>query len=156
MTDHYVIQLTNNGRCISRNRWHIKLTTVTADTFVQHPSKKLSNKITDPLAEILNNIISNPALYTTEQATSTNNICHKYEEQNTTTHVQKEADIEQYHKRQRIVRKKEEQTYMQTVIEYKKMKSLGQDLDALSKNQTDLHIHNNPTGMSASTEKSYS
>ena len=27
----YVIQLTNNGRCISRNRCHIKPTTVMAD-----------------------------------------------------------------------------------------------------------------------------
>ena len=35
----YVIQLTNNGRCISRNRWHIKPTTVTADAYLQHQSK---------------------------------------------------------------------------------------------------------------------
>ena len=46
----YVIQLTNNGRCISRNRWHIKPTTVTADTYLQPKSNKLSNKTTDPLA----------------------------------------------------------------------------------------------------------
>ena len=72
----YVIQLTNNVRHISRNRQHIKPTTVTADTFLQHQSKKLSNKTTDPLAEILNNINNNPALYTTEQATTTSNTCH--------------------------------------------------------------------------------
>ena len=63
------------------------------------PIKKLSNKTTDPLGEILKNINSNPALYTTEQVTSTSNTCHQYEEQNTTKHVQKEADIEQYHKK---------------------------------------------------------
>ena len=34
----YIIQLTKNGRCISRNRWHIKPTTVTADMYLQHQS----------------------------------------------------------------------------------------------------------------------
>ena len=95
----YVIQLINNGRHISRKRWHIKPTTVTAGTFLQHQSKKLYKRTTDPLTEILNNINSNPALYASEQATSTNNTCHQYEEQNATKHVQKEADIEQYHKK---------------------------------------------------------
>ena len=94
----YVVQLTNNGRCISRNRQHIKPTTVTAGTFLQHQSKKLSNKTTDPLAEILNNINNDPALYATEQVMTTSNTCHQYEEQNATKSAQKEADIEQYHK----------------------------------------------------------
>ena len=61
----YVIQLISNGRCISRNRCHIKPTTVTADTYLQHQSKTISNKTTDPLAEILKNIKNNPALYAT-------------------------------------------------------------------------------------------
>ena len=52
----YIIQLTKNGRHISRNRWHIKPTTVAADTYIQHQSNKQSNIKTDPLAEILNNI----------------------------------------------------------------------------------------------------
>ena len=55
-----VIQLTTNGRHISRKRWHIKPTTVTADTYLQHQFNKQSNIKTDTLAEILNNINRNP------------------------------------------------------------------------------------------------
>ena len=95
----YVIQLTNNDRCISRNRHHIKPITVTADTYLQHQSKKLSKKTTDPLAEILNNINNNPSLYATEWARTTTKTCYQYEEQNDTKSGQKEADIEQYHKK---------------------------------------------------------
>ena len=36
----YIIQLTTNGRCITWNRWHIKPTTVTADTYLKHQSHK--------------------------------------------------------------------------------------------------------------------
>ena len=72
---------------------------MTADTFLQHQSKKLSNKTIDPLAEILNNINNNPALYTNELAMTTSNTCDQYEEQNATISVQKEVDIEQYHKK---------------------------------------------------------
>ena len=56
----YTIQLTTNGRCITQNRQHIK---PTADTYLQHQSIKHSNIKTDPLAEILNNINKNPAVY---------------------------------------------------------------------------------------------
>ena len=69
----YIIQLTNNGRCISRNRWHIKPTTVTADKYLQHQSNKQSNIKTYPPAEILNNINRNPAIYTIRQARNINN-----------------------------------------------------------------------------------
>ena len=100
----YVIQLTNNGRCISRNRWHIKPTTVTADTYLQHQSNKLSNKATDPLAEILNNINRNPAIYATEWAMTINNTCDQYDEHNANKSVQKEANIEQYNKKADIRR----------------------------------------------------
>ena len=72
---------------------------MTADTYLQHQSKKLSNKTTDPLAEILNNINNNPALYATEWAMTTSNTCDQYEEQNDTKSSQKEVDIEQYHKK---------------------------------------------------------
>ena len=58
----YIIQLTKNGRCISRNRWHIKPTTVTADTYLQHQYNKQSSTKTDPLTEILNNMNRNPAI----------------------------------------------------------------------------------------------
>ena len=91
----YSIQFTNNGRCISRNRQHIKNTTVTADTYLQHKSNKLFNKTTDPLAEILNNINRNTAIYSTEQVMSINNTCDQYDEQNTNKSVHKEANIEQ-------------------------------------------------------------
>ena len=69
----YIIQLTKNGRCISRNRWHIKPTTVIADTYLQHQSNKQSNIKTDPLSEILNNINRNSAIYTTRQVGNINN-----------------------------------------------------------------------------------
>ena len=74
-------------------------TTVRADTYLQHQPKNLSNKTTDPLAEILNIINNNPALYTIELVTTTSKTCDQYEEQNGTNMVQKEADIEQYHKK---------------------------------------------------------
>ena len=94
----YVIQLTNNGRCISRNRCHIKPTTITADTYLQHQAKTPSNKTTDPLAEILNNINNNPGLYATAWVTTTARTSHQYEEQNYIKSGQKEADISGYHK----------------------------------------------------------
>ena len=59
----YTIQLTTNGRCITWNRWHIKPTTVTADTYIKHQHYKQCNIATDPLADILNNIDNNPGVY---------------------------------------------------------------------------------------------
>ena len=79
---------------------------MTADRYLQHQSKKLSNKTTDPLAEILNNINNNPALYATEQAMTTSNTCDQYEEQNNTKSGQKEVDIEQDHNKAGDSRKK--------------------------------------------------
>ena len=95
----YIIQLTKNGRCISRNRGHIKPTTVTADTYLQHQSNKQSNTKTDPLAEILNNINRNPAIYATRQARNINRTCGQYNEQTTNKTVQEEANIEQDNKK---------------------------------------------------------
>ena len=95
----YIIQLTKNARCISRNRWHIKPTTVTADMYLQHQSKKQSNIKTDPLTEILNNINRNPAIYTTRQASNINNTSEQYNEQTANKIVQEEADIGQYNKK---------------------------------------------------------
>ena len=66
----YTIQLTTNGRCITWNRHHIKLTAVTADTYIQYHSTKQQNARADPLAEILNNITKNPAAYATRQTTN--------------------------------------------------------------------------------------
>ena len=77
----YVIQLTNNGRCISRDRQHIKPSTVTADTYLQHQSNKLSNKTTDPLTKLLNNINRNPAIYATEWVMTISNTYDQYDEQ---------------------------------------------------------------------------
>ena len=74
----YIIQLTTNGRCISRNRWHIKPTMVTADKYLQHQSNKQSNIRTDPLTEILNNINRNPGMYGTRQVRNVNNTCEQY------------------------------------------------------------------------------
>ena len=89
----YIIWLTKNGRCISRNRWHIKPTTVTSDTYLQHTNKQ-SNTKADPLTEILNNIHRNPAIYATRQARSINNTGEQYKEQTTNKTVQEEANIE--------------------------------------------------------------
>ena len=60
----YTIQLTTNGRQITCNRWHIKPTSITADTYLQYHSTKQSHPRTDPLADILNNINKNPVVYT--------------------------------------------------------------------------------------------
>ena len=95
----YIIQLTKNGRCISQNRWHIKPTTVTENTYLQHQSNKQSNIKTDPLAEILNNINRNPAIHTTRQVRNINNTCEQYNEQTANKIVQEEANIEQYNKK---------------------------------------------------------
>ena len=70
-----------------------------ADAYLQHQSKAPSNKRADPLAEILNNINNNPALYATEWATTTTKTSHQCEAQNNTKSGQKEADIGQYHKK---------------------------------------------------------
>ena len=95
----YIIQLTKNGRCISRNRRHLKPTTVTTDTYLQHQSNKQSNKKTGPLAEILNNINRNPAIYASRQMRNINNTCEQYNEQTANKIVQEEANIEQYNKK---------------------------------------------------------
>ena len=71
------------GRCISRNRWHIKPTTVTAEMYLQHQCNKQSNTKTDPLTEILNNIKRNPVIYTTRQVRNINNTGEQYNEQTT-------------------------------------------------------------------------
>ena len=95
----YIIQLTTNGRCISRNRWHIKPTTETADKYLQHQSNRQSNTKTDPLTEIQNNINRNPAIYGTRQVRNINNTCEQYNEQNTNKIAQQKANTEQYNKK---------------------------------------------------------
>ena len=93
----YTIQLTTNGRHIRETRQNIKPTTVTADAYLQHQSNKHSNIKTDPLAEILNNINKNPAVYANRQI-STNN-----------KSLQQEAKaMEQCTKRQTSVIRKEQ------------------------------------------------
>ena len=52
----YTIQLTTNSRCIMHNRWSIKPTTITAETYLQYESAKQDCTRTDPLVDILNNI----------------------------------------------------------------------------------------------------
>ena len=82
MVDHMLSNSQIMADCISSNRQHIKPTTVTitADTYLQDQSNKLSNNTTDPLAEILNNINRNPAIYTTEWAMTINNTCDRYDD----------------------------------------------------------------------------
>ena len=153
----YIIQLTNNGRCISRNRHHIKPMTVMADAYLQHQSQKTFNKTADPLAEILNSINNNPALYATEQANTTTKIHHQYKAQN--TRGQKEADIEQYHKETGNNQEKGTTNICEKkLMQHKLMKSLEQGLDILLKNQTGSHTYKlskSPANMLASTEMLY-
>ena len=95
----YIIQLTKNGRCISRNKQHIKPTTVTTDIYQQHQYNKQSSIKTNPLAHILNDIKRNPAIYTTRQASNVNNTSEQCNDQTTNKIVQEEAAIEQYNKK---------------------------------------------------------
>ena len=95
----YIIQLTTNGRCISRNRRHIKPTTVTAETYLQHQANKQSNTKTDPLTEILNIINRTPTIYTTRQGRRINNMHEPYNVQTANKTVQEEANIEQDNKK---------------------------------------------------------
>ena len=146
----YIIQLTINGRCISRNRWHIKSTKVTADTYLQHQANKQSNTKTDPLTEILNIINRNPAIYVTRQGRIINNTCEQYNEQTTKKKLFKRRQtLNKTIKRQTTVRREE-------VL--KKVKLIEQDLDTLSENQTDLHVcsHSNIlANMSATPQMLY-
>ena len=95
----YVIQLTTNGRCISRNRQHIRPTTVTADKYIQHISNKQSNIKTDPLSEILNNNNTNPAIYGTRQVMNINNTSEQHNGLTTNKIPQQEPNMEQYNKK---------------------------------------------------------
>ena len=72
---------------------------MTADKYLQHQSNKQSNIKTDPLAEILNNINRNPAIYGTREVWNINNTCEQYNEQTTNKIAQQEANIEQYNKK---------------------------------------------------------
>ena len=87
----YTIQLTTTGRCITQNRQHIKPTTVTVDTYLQHQSNKHSNIKTDPLAEILNNINKNPAVYANRQPININIKEEQCNEQINSKSIQQEA-----------------------------------------------------------------
>ena len=72
---------------------------MTADKYVQHHYNKQSSIKTDPLAEILNNINRNPAIYGTRQVMNTNNTYEQCNEQNTNKIAQQEANIEQYNRK---------------------------------------------------------
>ena len=96
MTGHILFNSQKMADAFSRNRQHIKPTTVTADMYLQHQSNKQSNIKTDPLAEILKNINRNPAIYATRQARNINNTCEQYNEQTANKIVQEEANIEQH------------------------------------------------------------
>ena len=76
----YTIQLTTNGRWITCNRWHIKPTSVTVETYLQHHTTKHLNTQMDPLEDILKSITNNPRAYDTVH-TNRNNIhntqCHQ-------------------------------------------------------------------------------
>ena len=95
----YVIQLTTNGRCILRNRWHVRLTTVTADKYIQHQSNKQCNITTDPLTETLNNINKNPAIYSTRQVKNINNTSEQHNGHTTNKIPKQEATMEQHNKK---------------------------------------------------------
>ena len=92
----YIIQLTTNGRRITCNRWHIKRTTITADTYLQYQSTKQFHTRTDPLADILSNINKNSTAYVTAKAPSNNSHSGQYHEQTNTSQNEEAKDKEQY------------------------------------------------------------
>ena len=101
----YTITLTTNGRHITQNRWHIKPTAVTTDTYLQHQSNKQYNIKTDQLADILNNINKNPTVYANVQTPNINNSDGQDHEQINSNQKQEAKDRKQCVKRTDISRK---------------------------------------------------
>ena len=64
---------------------------MTADAYLQHQSSKQSNIITDPLAEILNNINKNPPVYVNRQPINIDNKKEQCNEQINNKSLQQEA-----------------------------------------------------------------
>ena len=73
---------------------HIKLTTITADTYLQYQSTKQSHTRTDPLTHILNNINKNSTAYVTTNAPSNNSHSGQYHEQTNTSQKEEAKDKE--------------------------------------------------------------
>ena len=154
----YVIQLTINGRHISRNRWHIRPTTVTADKFLQYQYNKQSSIKTDPLAEILNNINRNPAIYSTGHTRNTNNTCEQYNEQSTNKIAQQETNIEQYNKKPDSGKERGTSSSHDGKASLQENKVNRTRSGCIAKSQTDSHIYihsNRPADMLATPQMSY-
>ena len=77
----YTIQLTTNGRRITCNRQHIKLTSVTADAYIQYQVTKHIHKQNDLLEDILECIRNNPMAYVMPKQNNSNNIQKPNDEQ---------------------------------------------------------------------------
>ena len=154
----YVIQLTINGRCISRNRQHIRPTTVTPYKYLHHQYNKQSSIKTDPLAEILNNINRNPAIYGTRQVRNTNNTCEQYNEQSTNKNAQQEANIEQYNKKPDSSKERGTSGSHNRNASLQENKVNRTRSGCIVKSQTDSHIHscsNRPADMLAAPQMLY-
>ena len=93
----YTIQCTTNGRCITCNRWYIKPTTITAETYLQYKSAKQGCTRTDPLADILNNINKTMTANVNTHTHSSNKQSGYYEQQSS-HNQEEEANDEEYKK----------------------------------------------------------
>ena len=74
----YTIQLTTSGRRIICNRQHIKLTSVTADAYIQYQATKHTDRQTDLLEDILECIRNNPVAYNNGPMHSNSNNIQKH------------------------------------------------------------------------------
>ena len=92
----YTIQLTTNGRWITCNRWHIKPTSITADTYQQYHTTKESYARTDPLADILNNINKNLMAYIETQTNKNSNHDGQFHQQTDSNQKGEVRDREQH------------------------------------------------------------
>ena len=67
----YIVQLTTTGQWITRNRCHIKPTSITVNSYIQHHTNRHHIRTTDPLQEILDNINKNPELFSNKHVQNT-------------------------------------------------------------------------------------
>ena len=88
----YTIQLTTNGRQITHNRWHIKPTSVTADTYLKYHTTKHVNTWTDPLEPILKSITNNTRTYDNVNTNRNNNQNTQCDQQTKYTQQAKEEE----------------------------------------------------------------
>ena len=84
----YTVQLTTNGRRVTCNIQHIKLTLVTAETYIQYQATKHTKKQTDLLVDILECLRNNPMAYANGSKQNNNINIQKTNDEQQAKHVQ--------------------------------------------------------------------